>query len=54
MSMLGNFAVEAAMKELLNLYNQLRQDEPDRFEYQLMVLVDKIKSIKDAAEKGYY
>ena len=54
MSLQGNIEVEVAMQELLDFYEEWSDLEQDRYETQLMMLVDKIRSIKNQAENGLY
>jgi hypothetical protein len=54
MSMVGNIAVEAAMEELLALYEQVSSSESTTLQDQLALILERIESIKDCADKGWY
>jgi hypothetical protein len=54
MSLQCNIAVEAAMQELLEFYELVSDLEQDRYEVQLIMLLGKIRTIKNQAEQGYY
>jgi uncharacterized protein YfkK (UPF0435 family) len=54
MSMAGNFAVEAAMEELLVLYELVSSSENVTPQEQLTLILERIRSIKDCAKKGWY
>jgi hypothetical protein len=54
MSLQGNIAVESAMQELLEFYEKVSDLEQDRYETQLIMLLGKIRMIKNQAIQGYY